>query len=102
MFFLPIRPKERYSDSGLDIIIGIVYSTHQNLYVYTVFSQNSNLEKKVLLSICLHRGSYMSAHVLLNLLNKLRKRDKMQGLLIILSFFFATSLINSKMQEHEC
>ena len=26
-----------------------------------------------------YRGSYMSAHVLLNLLNKLRKRDKMQG-----------------------
>ena len=29
----------------------------------------------------------MSAHVLLNLLNKLRKRDKMQGLLNILSLF---------------
>ena len=29
----------------------------------------------------------MSAHVLLNLLNKLRKRDKMQGLLSILSLF---------------
>ena len=35
----------------------------------------------------LHRGSYMSAHVLLNLLNKLRKRDKMRGLPIILSLF---------------
>ena len=42
----------------------------------------------------------MSAHVLFNLLNKLRKRDKMRGLLSILSF--ATSLINSKMQEQEC
>ena len=30
----------------------------------------------------------MSAHVLLNLLNKLRKRDEMRGLIII--------------QEHEC
>ena len=29
----------------------------------------------------------MSAHVLLNLLNKLRKRDKMWGLKSILSFF---------------
>ena len=29
----------------------------------------------------------MSAHVLLNLLNKLRKRDKMQGLPSILSLF---------------
>ena len=32
----------------------------------------------------------MSAHVLLNLLNKLGKRDKMRG------------LIHSKIQEHEC
>ena len=33
------------------------------------------------------RGSYMSAHVLLNLFNDLRKRDKMQGLPSILSLF---------------
>ena len=33
----------------------------------------------------LHRVSYMSAHVLLNLLNELGKRDKMQGLPRILS-----------------
>ena len=33
------------------------------------------------------RGSYMSAHVLLNLLNELGKRDKMQGLPGILSLF---------------
>ena len=31
--------------------------------------------------------SYMSAHVLLNLLNKLGKRDKMRGLPSILSLF---------------
>ena len=37
----------------------------------------------------------MSAHVLLNLLNEFGKRDKMRGLL------FATSLINSIIQEHE-
>ena len=37
----------------------------------------------------------MSAHVLLNLLNELGKRDKMRG-------FSATSLINSLIQEHEC
>ena len=48
-----------------------------------------------------HRGSYMSAHVLLNLLNELGKRDKMRGLPSILSLF-ATSLINSIIQEHEC
>ena len=45
----------------------------------------------------LKRGSYISAHVLLNLLNELGKRDKMLGHL-----FFATSLINSIIQEHEC
>ena len=39
----------------------------------------------------------MSAHVLLNLLNELGKRDKMRGLL-----FFATNLINSIILEHEC
>ena len=33
----------------------------------------------------LNGGSYMSAHVLLNSLNELRKRDKMQGLSRILS-----------------
>ena len=43
----------------------------------------------------------MSAHVLLNLLNEMRKRDKMRGLPSILSIF-ATSLIDSIIQEHEC
>ena len=36
---------------------------------------------------CLNRGSYVSAHVLLNLLNELGKRDKMRGLPSILSLF---------------
>ena len=36
----------------------------------------------------------MSDHVLLNLLNELRERDKMRG-------FLATSLINSIIQEHK-
>ena len=35
----------------------------------------------------------MSAHVLLNLLNELRKSAKMRGLLM---------LINSIIQEHDC
>ena len=35
----------------------------------------------------LNRGSYMSAHVLLNLLNSLGKRDKMRGLTSIFSLF---------------
>ena len=43
----------------------------------------------------------MSAHVLLNLSNKLRKSDKMRGLPSIL-YFFAKSLINSIIQKYEC
>ena len=35
----------------------------------------------------LYRGSYISAHVLLNSLNELGKRDKMRGLPSILSLF---------------
>ena len=40
----------------------------------------------------------MSAHILLNDLNKLEKRDKMRGFAKILSLF-ATNLIK---QEHKC
>ena len=40
-----------------------------------------------LLGLKLYRGSYMSARVLLNLLNELGKRDKMRGLPSILSLF---------------
>ena len=49
----------------------------------------------------LNRGSYMSVLVLLNLLNQLVKSDKMRDLPCIYCFF-ATSLINSIIQEHEC
>ena len=43
--------------------------------------------------------SYMSAHVVLNLLNELGKWDKMQGLLSFLSFFcnkFKKSIIHKE------
>ena len=43
----------------------------------------------------------MSAHVLLDLLNELGKRDKMRGLPSILSLF-RNELIISQIQEHEC
>ena len=39
------------------------------------------------ISTNVNRGSYMSARVLLTLLNKLGKRDKMRGLPSILSLF---------------
>ena len=45
----------------------------------------------------------MSAHVLLNFLNEFRKRNEMRGLPSINFYlFFASSLINSIIQEHEC
>ena len=69
------------------------YQMNSNLK-YQSFLQTLNLHVN-------HRGSYMSAHVSLNLLNELGKRDKMRGLPRILSLFFATSLINSIIQEHE-
>ena len=43
----------------------------------------------------------MNVHVLLNLLNELRKTDKTRGLASIY-LFFAVSLINSIIQGHEC
>ena len=49
----------------------------------------------------LYRGSYMSAHVLLNLLNELGKVIKCEACREFY-YFFATSLINSIIQEHEC
>ena len=42
----------------------------------------------------------MSAHFLLDLLNELGERDKMRGLLRILSLF-RTCLINSILQEQD-
>ena len=44
----------------------------------------------------------MSAHVLFNLLNELRKREKNARLAEHFILFSATSLINSIIQEHEC
>ena len=55
----------------------------------------------VICNMVINRGSYMSAHVLLNLSKELWKRDKMRGLPSILSLF-TTSLINSITHEHKC
>ena len=49
----------------------------------------------------LYRGSYLSAHVLLKLLNELKKRGKCEACRAF-HLFFATSLINSIKQEHAC
>ena len=52
------------------------------------------------MTFCINRGSYMSVHVLLNLLNSLRKRNKMLGKPRILSLF--RNELNIFNQEHEC
>ena len=41
----------------------------------------------------------MSDHILLNLLNELRKRDQTRGLSSILSFFFATNNARARMTD---
>ena len=53
------------------------------------------------LNICIHKGSYTSDHVLLNLLNELGKKIRCKALSNILSFS-PTSLINSVKRKHEC
>ena len=60
-------------------------SSKLNLNVYS--SIGNLISKAILPEIRINRGSYMSAHVLLNLLNELGKRDKMRGLPSILSLF---------------
>ena len=44
----------------------------------TLFTFPVNILKRAQSHVQIHRGSYMSAHVLLNLLNGLGKRDKLQ------------------------
>ena len=44
----------------------------------------------------------MNAHVLLNLLYELRKRDKMWASPSIFDSFFAITFIHSSIQKHEC
>ena len=50
--------------------------------IFSFFGAHSSSRMDVI-----YRGSYMSAHVLLNLLNEFGKRDKMRGLPSILSLF---------------
>ena len=49
-----------------------------------------------------NRGSFISVHVLLNLLNNLSKSDKMLGLSSIFIAFSLKKLLNSIKQEQEC
>ena len=55
-----------------------------SLYQFVLLADMNILDKH---ESGVNRESYMSAHVLLNLLNELGKRDKMRGLSSILSLF---------------
>ena len=50
----------------------------------------------------INRGSYMSAHVLLNLLNESRKKDKMQCFAKHFITFSQKVKCNSIMHEYKC
>ena len=67
---------------AVPVVASILLSV-QNIFL----SQFISLPLKYMTYNKKHRGSYMSAHVLLNLLNELGKRDKMRGLPSILSLF---------------
>ena len=56
------------------------YQSGSMMLISTSISGDNTFERR-------NRGSYMSAHVLLNLLNELGKRDKMRGLSSNLSLF---------------
>ena len=64
-----------------------VYAYSVSLTLFNPLCQNKLLKQQSVLQQATYRRSYMSAHVLLNLLNKLRKSDKMRGLLRISSLF---------------
>ena len=69
-------------DRSICILTRAVVNTGFNLSLLVDWSIEKNM-----VDVKIHRGSYMSAHVLLNLLNELGKRDKMRGLPSILSLF---------------
>ena len=72
--------KQEQLHSGLDVYFQVI-----PYFVYvssrgsgkTADNQNLMCWLNCFLLLVLNRGSYMSAHVLLNLLNELGKRDKM-------------------------
>ena len=74
-------------------LINSIKHEHSCKILYIIRASSTHLKKNEKCQqnkptpIPLYRGSYMSAHVLLNLLNELGKRDKMRGLSSILSLF---------------
>ena len=78
-----------------------------NSAIFIVFLVAPPIDQGSFISLCNlkhneYRGSYISAHVLLNLLNELGKRNKMRGLPSILSLFCNKFNKFNKIQEHKC
>ena len=70
------------------ILVLIICASSKGSAIQSLHTVDSEFFVRSLFSgIALHRGSYVSAHVLLNLLNELGKSDKMLGLLSILLLF---------------
>ena len=68
------------------------------IFVYKI----SHIKFRVPIIQFLHNDWSISDHALYNLLNELRKREKMNGPSSILSFLFATSLKHSMLQKYKC
>ena len=82
LYFYPTRFFINSIKQGhLPILCNIVY------YILHDGTLPVTAKSKHYMHIKIYSGSYMSFHVLLNLLNELRKRDKMRGLLSTLSLF---------------
>ena len=84
--------------------MGSLFMSHFSQFLITSTeasgkSKGHNLKANILRHymqnmIELLRGSYMSAHVLFNLLNKMGKSYKMRGLSRLFCFFVTSSIIN--------
>ena len=78
-----------------------VYKVTQNTITIQSLYQWDSEESRMTNLLCIYRISYMSAHVLLNLINELGKSDKCEACRAFY-LFFTTSVINSIIQEQEC
>ena len=61
------------------LIFVFLQSIFINIQLKAKYIRNSDKNIKNLQNHAINSGSYMSAHVLLNLLNELGKKDKMRG-----------------------
>ena len=80
---------------------GLVKNRNERMIVTAFLHVVTEIEEKKYNVLPYNRGFYMSAHVLLNLLNQLTKEIKCEACRAF-NLFFSMSLINSIIQEHKC